>query len=117
LRIDGKEPPADWLAGMKSAAEHENVFCKVSALVEATGKRDGDAPRDVNFYKPVLDALWNIWGSKRLIYGSNWPVSVRAASYETLLGIVRDYFSAQPRAVQEQFFAGNAQTAYRWKKR
>lgn len=117
VRIDGKEPPADWLAGMKSAAEHKHVFCKVSALVEATGKREGDATRDVSFYKPVLDALWNIWGGERLIYGSNWPVSVRAASYETLLGIVRDYFATQPRAVQQQFFAGNAQTAYRWKKR
>lgn len=117
LRIDGKEPPADWLAGMQSAAEHKNVFCKVSALVEGTGKREGDAPRDVNFYKPVLDALWKIWGEDRLIYGSNWPVSVRAASYETVLGIVREYFANHSRAVQEKFFAGNAQTAYCWKKR
>jgi L-fuconolactonase len=117
VRIDGKEPPAAWLAGMQAAAEHKHVFCKVSALVEGTGKREGDAPRDVNFYEPVLDTLWNIWGERRLIYGSNWPVSVHAASYETVLGIVRDYFAAQPRTVQEQFFAGNAQTAYRWKKR
>ncbi len=117
VRIDGKAPPADWLAGMEAAAEHRQVFCKISALVEGTGKRDGDAPRDVNVYKPVLDALWDIWGGDRLIYGSNWPVSVRAASYETVLGIVRDYFAIQPRAVQAQFFAGNAQTAYRWKKR
>ena len=117
VRIDGKAPPTDWLAGMKGAAEHKHVFCKVSALVEGTGKREGDAPRDVSFYKPVLDALWTIWGGERLIYGSNWPVSVRAASYETVLAIVRDYFATQPRAIQEQFFAGNAQTAYRWKKR
>jgi predicted TIM-barrel fold metal-dependent hydrolase len=117
LKIDGQAPPADWLAGMQAAAEHKHVFCKVSALVEGTGKREGDAPRDVAFYKPVLDALWKIWGEDRLIYGSNWPVSVRSASYETVLGIVRDYFTDKPRGVQEKFFAGNAQTAYRWKQR
>ena len=115
LRIDGQEPPADWLAGMQAAAEQKHVYCKVSALVEGTGKREGDAPRDVNFYKPVLDALWKIWGADRLIYGSNWPVSVRAASYETVLAIVRDYFAVHPREVQEKFFVGNAQAAYRWK--
>lgn len=115
VKIDGKQPPADWLAGMRAAAEHENVFCKVSALVEGTGKREMDAPRDVAFYQPVLDALWNIWGEDRLIYGSNWPVSVRFGSYETVLGIVREYFGKHPRPVQEKFFAGNAQTAYRWK--
>lgn len=117
LKIDGKAPPAEWLAGMQAAAENKHVACKVSALVEGTGKREGDAPRDVVFYKPVLDSLWKIWGEDRLIYGSNWPVSVRFASYETVLGIVRDYFANHPRSVQEKFFAGNAQTAYRWKKR
>jgi len=117
VRIDGKAPPAEWLAGMKSAAGHKNVFCKVSALVEGTGNRNGDAPREIDFYEPVLNALWKIWGEDRLIYGSNWPVSVRSGSYETVLGIMRDYFASHPRAVQKKFFAGNAQTAYRWKKR
>lgn len=117
VKIDGKEPPADWLAGMKAAAEHKHVFCKVSALVEGTGKREGDAPRDVAYYTPILDVLWKVWGEDRLIYGSNWPVSVRFASYETVLSIVRDYFGQHSRTVQEKFFAGNAQTAYSWKAR
>lgn len=117
VKIDGQQPPAEWLAGMKSAAEHQHVFCKVSALVEGTGKREMNAPREVEFYRPVLDALWKTWGEDRLIYGSNWPVSNRFASYATVLGIVRDYFGSQSLAVQKKFFAGNAQAAYRWKKR
>lgn len=114
VKIDGKKPPAEWLAGMEAAAKHEHVYCKVSALVEGTGERTGDAPRNVDFYRPVLDALWKIWGEDRLIYGSNWPVSVRFASYETVLGIVRDYFGDRSRTAQEKFFAGNAHRAYRW---
>ena len=44
---------------MGAAAKHRHVYCKVSALVEGTGRRDGKAPRDVAFYEPVLDALWD----------------------------------------------------------
>jgi L-fuconolactonase len=116
VKIDGKDPPADWLAGMQAAAEHEHVFCKVSALVEGTGKREGDAPREVAFYEPILSALFKTWGEDRLIYGSNWPVSVRAASYETVLNIVREFFGTKTRSIQKKYFADNARAAYRWKK-
>ncbi|WP_254507307.1 amidohydrolase family protein [Anatilimnocola floriformis] len=118
LKIDGGPPPAKWLEGMKAAAEYPNVYCKVSALVESTGKREGDAPRNVDFYRPVLDALWSIWGSDRLLYGSNWPVSTRAASYETVLDIVRQYLANRPAKDQERFFSTNCKSAYGiWRKR
>ncbi len=55
--VDGKPPPAEWLERMRALAGRPNVFCKVSGLVEGTGRRDGSAPRDVEFYRPVLDAM------------------------------------------------------------
>ncbi|QDU27356.1 Amidohydrolase [Anatilimnocola aggregata] len=116
LRIDGEEPPADWLAGMQAAAEHKHVYCKVSALVEATGKREQDAPQDLNFYRPVLDALWKTWGVHRVIYGSNWPVCSRAASYQTVFDIVNKYTAARSQVAHEAFFSQNSIAAYRWKK-
>ena len=116
-RIDGKPPDAAWLSGMRSAAAGENVFCKVSALVESTGRREGDAPADVEYYRPVLDALWQTFGEGRLIYGSNWPVSERFAPYRTVLGIVREYFTARGSTAAKKFFAANAQAAYRWPQR
>lgn len=60
LRIDGKEPPRKWRDGMEAAAKHPNVYCKVSALVEQTGQKQ--APRDMNYYRPVLDSLWTLFG-------------------------------------------------------
>jgi len=117
LRIDGQQPPADWLAGMQAAAEHKHVYCKVSALVEATGKRDGDAPTNLDFYRPVLDALWSTWGVHRVIYGSNWPVSSRAASYQTVFDIVSKYARARSQVAYEGLFSQNSIAAYRWKPR
>ena len=49
LKIDGKEPPADWLAGMKAAAGHDKVWCKVSALVEGASRGGEPAPKRRRF--------------------------------------------------------------------
>ena len=109
----GKPPPADWLSGMRSVVRRENVYCKVSGLVEGTGRTDGTAPHDAQFYTPVLDAVWEAFGENRLIYGSNWPVSERFAALATVQKIVHDYFGAKGRTRLEKVFGGNANAAYR----
>jgi len=114
VKIDGKAPPVDWLRGMDACARHGKVFCKVSALVEGTGRNDGSAPRDVEFYRPVLDAVWERFGVDRLIYGSNWPVSDRFASCATVQQVVLDYFTAKGASATEKFFSQNARAAYKW---
>ena len=80
-------------------------------------RADGKAPRDVEFYRPVLDTMLSIFGSERLIYASNWPVSERFAPLATVQGIIQDYFSSQGRQMEERIFSGNGQTAYRWTRR
>lgn len=114
-RIDGKNVSPTWRTDLGAAAHFPRVFLKVSALVEGTGKSDGTAPRDVEYYRPWLDIAWNAFGPDRLIYGSNWPVSARFAPLATVQGIVHDYFSAKGRPALEKFFAQNAQAAYRWR--
>jgi predicted TIM-barrel fold metal-dependent hydrolase len=114
--VDGGRPPREWLAGMQAAAKQRRVFCKVSALVEHAKPPSGvkQVPDDVAFYKPVLDAIWDIFGEDRLIYGSNWPVSDRFAPYRTVFSIVHDYVLARSRSAAEKFLSKNAQAAYRW---
>lgn len=112
--VDGTEPPQAWRDGMRAAAKHPRVFCKVSALVEHAKPKSGEkkVPEEVDFYRPILDAIWSIFGDDRLIYGSNWPVSDRAASYKVLFSIVNQYVTARGRATAEKFFWKNAQVAY-----
>ena len=117
VKIDGLAPPAAWRRDLEAAAQHKNVFLKVSALVEGTGRTDGTAPRDVQFYQPTLDAAWECFGANRLIYGSNWPVSARFASLASVQGIVTDYFTAKGKDAVTKFFSRNAQTAYHWVRR
>jgi len=115
--VDAKAPPPDWMEKMKALARKPEVSCKLSGLVEGTGRSDGSAPRDVEFYRPILDAMREMFGPERLIYASNWPVSERFAPLATVQGIAGDYFRSYGSRAEEQVFAHSAQAAYRWVRR
>lgn len=112
-RIDGKTVEEAWARQVRSLSRCPNVFMKISGLVEATGNREG-APREVDFYRPWLDFLWEVFGEDRLIYGSNWPVCEKFAPLEVVQKIPEDYFAPLGDRVLEKVFSGNARAAYRW---
>jgi L-fuconolactonase len=89
VAIDGNAPPEAWRKGMLAAGKHKHVACKVSAYVEGAARGGKKAPVDAAFYKPVFDVAWDAFGEERLMFGSNWPVSERAAEYKTLLAIAQ----------------------------
>lgn len=109
--------PEVWTSGITAAAAQKNVFIKVSALVEGVKGEPGSAPVDPDYYRPVIDRIWNAFGPDRLIYGSNWPVSDRGAAYGVVFGIVEAYFDEKGADTSDKFFAGNSRAAYRWKDR
>jgi predicted TIM-barrel fold metal-dependent hydrolase len=115
VRISADAPPADWRTGIAAAARQPNVFCKISALVEGAARDGQSAPSDLDFYHPYLDAVWEPFGDERVIYGSNWPVSERAATYASLQKITLEYAKARGAAALRNFCAGNSQRAYRWR--
>jgi predicted TIM-barrel fold metal-dependent hydrolase len=114
VEVTGKTPPAEWVAGIRSAAENPNVWCKVSALVEGAARRGGKAPADPVFYKPCLDAVWTAFGAKRLIYGSDWPVCEAAADYGVMQKISMDDAASRGTAALAGFCSLNAKDAYKW---
>lgn len=114
LVVDGKAPPADWVKQMRALAQRSNIYFKLSGLVEGSGRSDGSAPRDVEFYHPVLATMQKLFGPERLIYASNWPVSERFAPLAVVQGIIGNYFRSQGRRAEEQVFALTAKAAYRW---
>ena len=113
VKIDGKEPPATWQAGLKACATHPKVFLKVSALIESARTDKRQAPSDTSFYHPNLNAAWKTFGEDRLIYGSNGPVSDNAGPYQLVFQIGSDFFRDQGKVPTEKFFARNAQAAYK----
>ena len=106
-----------WKNDIQKLARHPHVFMKVSALVEQMDCAEGQAPTDVAYYLPILDHLWQTFGPDRLIYGSNWPVSDKGASYSTVFNIVDSYFTSKGAEARENYFWKNSLAAYRWKER
>lgn len=117
VRITSDEPPREWQEGIQAAAEHSNVFCKISALVEGAARDGREAPDDMAFYKPYIDVVWTAFGDDRVIYGSNWPVSDRAADYQTLQRIVMEYAFEKGADATRKFCSLNAKRAYKWVER
>ncbi len=116
--VTSAPPPEAWQAGIQAAAKHPNVFCKVSALVESAAHHSGQpAPDNLEFYRAYLDVVWNAFGEDRLIYASNWPVSERGASYETLQRLVFEYVSEHGTEATKKFASLNSKRAYQWTER
>lgn len=114
VAVTNDPPPVDWKSGIEAVAAHQNVYSKISALVEGASRNGAAAPSDLDFYRPYIDVVWNAFGDDRVIYGSNWPVSDRGADYATLQRIVLEYaFEKGPEATQK-FCSLNAKAAYKW---
>lgn len=108
--IDGKPAAAEWIAGVKRAAAQPNVYCKISGLFQQSHR--SPSPTDVEFYKPTLDVLTAEFGEDRLIYGSNWPVTMRGGKYGDFKQVVLDYYGPQGRIVLEKLLYRNALAFY-----
>ena len=83
---------------------------------------------ELDFYRPVLELLWECFGEDRLIYASNWPVCdfarhsddtpyddvEPARVYAEQLGLVQAWMREKGEAAARKFFAGNAKEVYKW---
>lgn len=98
----------EWKHDIVALSKFENVSCKVSGMVTEADWRDWKH-KD---FKPYLDVVVEAFGIKRVMYGSDWPVCLVAASYDDTLGIVKKYFSTFSVSEQQLFFGGNALDFY-----
>ncbi len=76
-----------WELNMAALATFENVYCKISGMVT---EADWSSWKPDDFF-PYLDELFESFGSNRLMYGSDWPVCLIAATYDQQLKIVQQY--------------------------
>ena len=98
----------EWRKDIKALAAFDNVFCKVSGMV-TEGNWLEWSKED---YKPYLEVVAEAFGTTRLMYGSDWPVCLVAASYEQVLEIVNNYFSIFSQHEQDLIFGENAVRFY-----
>ncbi|MDO6590037.1 amidohydrolase [Loktanella sp. D2R18] len=94
----------DWAADMTMLARDTHAYCKLSGIV--TEAHAEWAPADI---APYVNHLLSSFGADRIIWGSDWPVSKLAATYEQWHDVALAFAGTDHAAI----FGGNAQKAYR----
>ena len=102
---------AFWETHIRRIAESPNVYCKLSGLVTEADRRKWKAAD----FKPYLDVVFDAFGQDRLMFGSDWPVCLLAASYEQVKQIIEVYLYGFSAAQKENIFGGNAIRFYNLK--
>jgi L-fuconolactonase len=101
----GWQPWADLLA---LAAEHPNVFAKVSGLNTAAAP-DWSA-KDL---QPYVDHALEVFGPSRLMYGGDWPIVILAGDYAQVWSATKDVLSELDPADLDRVLGGTAIDFYR----
>ncbi|MEJ6980848.1 amidohydrolase family protein [Pedobacter sp. P351] len=94
----------EWKKDIKAVSQHPNVSCKISGMVT---EADWNYWRNDDF-DPYLDAVFEAFGIKRVMYGSDWPVCEVAGGYQKMLGLVQNYTSQLSENEQGLFWGKNA---------
>ncbi len=99
-----------WADRISAIASQTSAYCKISGLITEAG--DKQTYDDV---MPYLDHLLETFGSKRLIWGSDWPVLNLAGDYQGWHDASTARFEVLSEQEQADIFGRNAVDFYNLK--
>ncbi|HEX6342198.1 amidohydrolase family protein [Umezawaea sp.] len=97
-----------WAARLAELAALRNVAAKVSGLVTEAGPH-----WTVDDLRPWVDVALEEFGPSRLMFGTDWPVCLLAASYAEVVESARQVTDGLSAAERDQVFGGTATRVYR----
>jgi L-fuconolactonase len=98
-----------WREHMRELARRENVYCKLSGMVTEAGWNTWTE----NDLRPFIDTVLECFGPRRLMFGSDWPVSLLACSYQKWIETVERSTASLSVSERDRLFGGTAKEAYR----
>jgi predicted TIM-barrel fold metal-dependent hydrolase len=114
-------PDPKWGADIAALAMKPNIYIKMSAFFDAANATGDEskpwtAPKDVAMYTPIFDALLTAFGPDRLIWGSNYPVSLLGGTIAEEIKIAEDWLATKATAMpmlRNKIMYSNAVNFYR----
>lgn len=102
-----------WKRQLRALAALPHVACKLSGLVTEADWLRGLRQKDFDHIALCLDTALEAFGPQRLMFGSDWPVCLLAASYAKVAGVVREWAATRLSAAeQEQLWGTTAARCY-----
>ncbi|MBL9090309.1 MAG: amidohydrolase family protein [Planctomycetaceae bacterium] len=98
----------DWLPHFRAAAACPNVVCKLSGMVT---EADWNSWRPADL-KPYVDHALELFGPRRLMYGSDWPVCELAGSYERVFRALEECLAQLSDSERDAIYYRTAKAFY-----
>src|ERR1043166_8678455 len=106
IATGGMEP---WARDLRELARRPHVFLKASGLVTEADWASW-TPDQLRGY---LDVAFEAFGAERIVFGSDFPVCLVAASYRRVKRVIDDYCAALSETERAGVLADNAIAFYR----
>ncbi|MBP0597345.1 amidohydrolase family protein [Herbaspirillum sp. LeCh32-8] len=84
-----------WREALRELAAMPHVSCKISGLLTEADWLRGLSPRDYDHMLRCLDTALELFGPQRLMFGSDWPMCLLAASYSKVVSVVREWAASR----------------------
>lgn len=97
-----------WRTRIATFAQLDHVACKVSGLVTEADWSSWTAAD----LQPFVDHAIDVFGPGRLLFGSDWPVCLLAATYADVLGATRTTLAGLTDSEQAAVMGSNALRIY-----
>jgi L-fuconolactonase len=97
-----------WRENMRLLAKRRNVYCKISGMVTEADHKTWTSQK----LRPYLDTALEAFGSRRLMFGSDWPVCLLACGYRRWNQIITEFASQLTPEEQDRLFGATAIEAY-----
>jgi len=97
-----------WATHMRELAKRPNVSCKLSGLVTEADWQQWTPAILEPYWRVVLDAF----GPTRLLFGSDWPVALLAASYQRWIDVVTEWVAPLSESEKEAIWGVTASRVY-----
>jgi L-fuconolactonase len=97
-----------WAAQIRELAAYPNVFCKLSGMVTEADWRTWS----VDHLRPYAEVVLDAFGADRVMFGSDWPVCLLAASYDQVHQAAEDLTAHLSADERSDIFGGTATRVY-----
>lgn len=99
----------EWATGVRELGRLPNISAKLSGLVTSADWEHWT----VDDLAPAVDIAFEAFGSERLMFGSDWPVCLLAASYQSVVDSAEHLTSGLSVTEHDAVFRRNALDFYR----
>lgn len=75
-------------------------------------RRVGVTPQDLDAYKPHFDVLFDAFGAKRIVWGSNWPIVEMGGTIAKQIALAAEYLEPMGQETRDNVMSNNALSFY-----